>query len=65
MMDGIVVSRETCGPDGWPFPCTTTEGWHPVDPNVSPWLVEQFPYTLARCWVVACGPELLRVADAE
>lgn len=37
----------------------------PVDANVSPWLTERVPYTLARCYVVECGPELLRVRRAD
>jgi hypothetical protein len=36
-----------------------------VKPNEPVWMEDRPPISFARMWVVECGPQLLRVADAE
>jgi hypothetical protein len=64
----IVRDSSLCGPDGWPLSNCNWNGvgwWPALPPTESPWLTARVPMKRASCWVVACGPQLLRVADAE
>jgi hypothetical protein len=52
-----IVPPPNCGSGSPP-------GWWPVDPTSPPWLKPgHLPVEVAGTWLVACGPELLRVAD--
>jgi hypothetical protein len=51
-------------PLDWPHHWNGGWAWEPVQPHGPPWMSRRpIPVTVARTWVAAQGPGLLRAAD--